>query len=103
MIERPVREHVVRGLEEGIMGDFGMCRGCQMGKSSEKSHPRKDPKFRANEPLELIHSNVAGPLSPKATESGGQYNLVIIYDFSRKLWTMALKKKSDTKVALRSG
>ena len=55
VIERPVREQMVRGLEEGVMGDFGMCQGRKMGKSSEKSHPREDPEFRAKEPLELIH------------------------------------------------
>ena len=29
------------------------------------------------------------------------YNLVIVDDFSKKSWTVALKKKSDTKVALK--
>ena len=55
-----------------------------MGKSSEKSHPRKDQEFRAKEPLELIHIDIAGPFEPKAIEGGGKYNLVIIDDFSRK-------------------
>ena len=53
-MERLVREQMVRGLEEGIKGNFGMCRGCTMGRSSEKSNPHEDPQFRAKEPLELI-------------------------------------------------
>ena len=100
-MERLVREQMVRGLEEGMKGDFGMCRGCKMGKSSEISHPRKPQEFRAAEPLELIHTDIAGPFGPKAIEGGGQYNLVIVDDYSRKSWTVALKKKSDTKVALK--
>ena len=32
---------------------------------------------------------------------GGKYNLVIIDDFSRKSWTIPLRLKSDTKVALK--
>ena len=40
-MERLVREQLVRGLEEGIKGDFGMCRGCKLGKFSGKSHPGK--------------------------------------------------------------
>ena len=100
-MERLVREQLVRGLEEGMKGEFGMCRGCKMGKSSEKAHPRKDPEFRAKEPLELIHTDISGPFVPKAVEGGGQYNLVIIDDFSRKSWTLPLKKKSDTKVSLK--
>ena len=100
-MERLVREQLVRGLEEGIKGDFGMCRGCKLGKSSEKSHPRKAQEYRAKEPLELLHTDIAGPFCPKAIEGGGQYNLVIIDDFSRKSWTLPLKRKSDTKVALK--
>ena len=29
------------------------------------------------------------------------YNVVIVDDFCRKSWTVAIKKKSDTKVALK--
>ena len=54
-IERLVWEQMVRGLEEGVKGEFGMCRGCKMGRSSENSHPKKDSEFRAKEPLELFH------------------------------------------------
>ena len=101
-MERLVREQLVRGLEEGIKGDFGMCRGCKLGKSSEKSHPRKAQEYRAKEPLELVHTDIAGPFNPKAIGGGGsQYNLVIIDDFSRKSWTVPLRLKSDTKVALK--
>ena len=42
-MERLVREQIVRGLEDGIDGDFGMCKIYKMGKSSEKPHPRKGP------------------------------------------------------------
>ena len=101
-MERLVREQMVRGLEEGMKGDFGMCRGCKMGKSSEKTHPRKSQEYRATEPLELVHTDIAGPFKPKAVGGGGgQYNLVVIDDFSRKSWTIPLRKKSDTKVALK--
>ena len=42
-MERLVREQMVRGLEEGVKGEFDMCRGCKMGRSSDIKHPRKDP------------------------------------------------------------
>ena len=101
-MERLVREQLVRGLEEGIKGDFGMCRGCKMGKSSEKSHLRKAREYRAKEPLELVHTDIASPFNPKAIGGGGSlYNLVIIDDFSRKSWIVPLRQKSDTKVALK--
>ena len=37
-------------------GEFGMCRGCKMGRSSDMKHPRKDLEYRAREQLELIHT-----------------------------------------------
>ena len=61
VIERLVRDQMVRGLEEGVKGDFGVCTGCKMGRSSDKNHPRKDPEYRAKVPLELIHTDIAGP------------------------------------------
>ena len=79
-----------------MKGEFGMCRGCQMGKSSEAKHPRKDPKYRATEQLELIHTDIARPFKPKAIGGGNkQYNLIVIDDFSRKSWTIPLHRKSD--------
>ena len=49
VIDRLVREQMVRGLEEGVKGKFGMCRGCKMGRSSDMKHPRKCPEYRAKE------------------------------------------------------
>ena len=101
VIDRLVREQMVRGLEEGVKGEFGMCRGCKMGRSSDMKHPRKDPEYRAREQLELIHTDIAGPFVPTAIEGKGSYNLVIVDDFSRKAWCIPLKKKSDTSTAIK--
>ena len=92
-MERLVREQMVRGLEEGMKGEFGMCRGYKMGKSSEAAHPRKDPAYRAKEQLELVHTDLAGPFKPRAIEGKNRYNLVFVNDFSRKSWTIPLTTK----------
>ena len=63
---------MVRGLEEGVKGDFGMCRGCKMGRFSEKKHLRKDPEYLAKVPLELIHTDIASPFQPVAIEGRGK-------------------------------
>ena len=50
----------------------------------------------------IVHTDIARPFDPKAIGGGGsQYNLVIIDDFSRKSWTIPLRKNSDTEVALK--
>ena len=71
-MQRLVKCQMVRGLEEGAVGEYKMCRGCKMGRSSEKSHPRKDPEFRAQEQLELVHTDIAGPFKPAAIGEGGK-------------------------------
>ena len=100
-MERLVREQMVRGLEEGIKGNFGMCRKCTMGRLSEKSHPRKDPKFGAKEPLELIHTDIASPFNPKAMEGGGQCNLcsmLILRNEQRAIRCVDYSKDIDTRI-----
>ena len=84
---------MVRGLEEGIKGEFSMCRDYKMEKSSEAAHPRKDPAFRAKEQLEIVHTDLAGPFKPRAIEGKYRYNLVFVDDFSRKSWTILLTTK----------
>ena len=101
MIERLVRDEMVRGLEKGVKGDFGMCRGCKMGRSSEKNHPRKDPEYQAKVSPELIQNDIAGPFQPVAIEGRGKYNLVIVDDYNTKSWCIPLKKKSDTAAAMK--
>ena len=81
---------MARGLEEGVKGEFWMCRGCKMGRSSDTKHPRKDLEYRAKEPLELIHTDIAGPFAPMAIEGKAKYNLVIVDDYSRKSWCINL-------------
>ena len=102
VIQRLVRDQMVRGLEEGVVGEYKMCRGCKMGRSSEQSHPRKSPEYRAKEPLELVHTDIAGPFEPVAIGGKGhKYNLLMIDDFSRKSWVVPLRRKSDTAAALK--
>ena len=44
--------------------------------------------------LELIHSDVSGPI-PSTTLSGYEYYVTFIDDYSRKTWIYFLKNKSE--------
>lgn len=65
-----------------------------MGKQPRKAIPKKST-WRAKEVLELIHSDICGPISPTST-SGLRYILSFIDDCSRKAWVFFLKEKSET-------
>ena len=73
------RPGFVRGLEGGLVGELGVCRGCKLGKPLAKPHPQKDPAFRARKPLDLVHAGLAGPIKP-ANWGGKLYVFVLIDD-----------------------
>jgi hypothetical protein len=51
--------------------------------------------YKAQQVLELIHSNLIGPL-PKAFFNGSRYFVVVTDDYTRKSWVYFLKTKDET-------
>ena len=94
------RGGLVRGLEGGITGKLGTCRGCMLGKPLSKPHPSKNPAYRAESPLQLVHADLAGPIKP-ASWGGSRYLFVLTDDFSRKSWVVLLAQKSDVEMRLK--
>lgn len=70
-----------------------VCVDCFEGKQQRKAIP-KQSTWRAKEVLELIHSDICGPISP-ASNSGKRYILCFIDDFSRKAWAYLLAEKTE--------
>ena len=89
-------QHIVKGLNlSSCKHDWSsmVCKGCIEGKQARQPFP-KDGATRATKPLELVHSDVCGPM--KTTSIGGaRYFLTFIDDFSRKIWVYMLKYKSE--------
>lgn len=70
-----------------------LCEGCLFVKQSRRSFP-KEAISRANKPLELVHSDVCGPINP-TSHGKNRYFLLFIDDFSWKTWVYFLKEKSE--------
>eukprot|EP01018_Ginkgo_biloba_P008530 Gb_21972 [translate_table: standard] len=70
------------------------CEGCIIGKHHREPFAVRE-SWRALEPLELVRSDLCGPIEV-ASLSGMRYFLTFIDDYSRKLWVYPLKEKSDT-------
>ena len=51
--------------------------------------------FRAKEPLELVHSDVCGPLNVQA-RGGYEYFVTFIDDYSRYEYVYLMQRKSET-------
>ena len=70
-----------------------VCEGCILGKMQRASFP-KDGSMRAERRLQLIHSDVCGPMQ---TPSFGHYLYFVTFidDYSMHAWVYPLKAKSE--------
>ncbi|GJV20714.1 retrovirus-related pol polyprotein from transposon TNT 1-94 [Tanacetum coccineum] len=78
---------MVKGLDQ-IDHPNQVCEGCLLGKHARSSFP-KEATSRAKEPLQLIHTDLCGPI---ALPSHGKnlYFMLFIDDYSRKTWAEAV-------------
>ena len=84
---------MVIGMPEVSPKHDGICKGCALGKNTKKSFSRS--KNRSKGILDLIHSDICGPMS-SPTLSGCLYYVLFIDDHSRKSWIYFLRAKSGT-------
>lgn len=79
------------------MPSFGVeketCAACLRGKQIRKSFPQES-SYRASRVLELVHGDLCGPITP-STAGGNKYVFVIIDDYSRYMWTILMREKSE--------
>jgi transposase InsO family protein len=88
-----VKKSMLKGLPQLDVRTDTVCAGCQYGKAHQL--PYKESKFKAKEPLELVHSDVFGPVKQPSI-GGMRYTVTFIDDFSRYVWVFFMKEKSDT-------
>lgn len=74
------------------MDHEGVCKGCALGKNVKKSFPSSES--RSKEILDLVHSDVCGPISMKSL-GGSLYYITFIDDFLRKTWFYSMKTKDE--------
>ena len=70
--------------------DHHFCEHCQYGKKVAASHPTSTP--RESSPLDLVHSNVYGPM-PHQSIGDASYFVSFIDDSTRKLWAYPIRTK----------
>jgi len=87
-----VLSRMVVGLPH-ISSSKGVCEGCSFGKHHREIFD-KGKVWRAKEPLQLIHSDICGPLETPLSHAF--YFLTFIDDFTHKTWVYFLKYKSET-------
>uniref|UniRef100_A0A2N9F6S1 Integrase catalytic domain-containing protein n=1 Tax=Fagus sylvatica TaxID=28930 RepID=A0A2N9F6S1_FAGSY len=78
------KDRMARLAREGLLGplakvDLPICEPCLAGKACRKPFGKA---VRATQPLELIHSDICGPMNVKARH-GASYFLTFIDDYTR--------------------
>jgi transposase InsO family protein len=69
-----------------------VCNGCAQGRNIKNPFPKRDNKVEGV--LELIHSDVCGPI-PSSSINGYVYYVSFIDDYYRKTWVYFLKSKYE--------
>jgi len=81
---------MVLGLPK--ISSLDLCEGCIYGKQTRK-YFSVGKAWRASKCLELIHSDLCGPMQTKSL-GGSRYFLLFTDDYSRMSWVYFLKLKS---------
>ena len=68
---------VVEGLPEIQAKHDGVCKGCAKGKNTKKTFPSSESKAKGI--LEIIHSDVCGPMSSSSLSGYAYYVYFIVF------------------------
>ncbi|CAJ2671832.1 unnamed protein product [Trifolium pratense] len=87
-----VKKEMVKGLPN-LKEDNEVCSDCMTGKQHREIIPKK-VNWRATKKLELVHSDICGPINP-ASNGGNKYFITFTDDFTRKTWVDILQNKAS--------
>lgn len=93
-----VRNGDIAGVDS-LTGTPDFCEPCVLGKM--KKLPFEPGRTRAKKILQLVHADIAGPVTPQSRE-GYKYWLMLVDDFTGKPWVYFAKKKTEIGDLLKS-
>jgi hypothetical protein len=82
------QEEMVRGLPEVEHVDQ-VCSNCLIGKQRWTPFPHQ-AEYRVEEPMELVHGDLCGPIAP-VTPTESRNFILLIDDCSRYMWLRTLR------------
>ena len=88
-----LRDGLAHGISFKDKESIGKCISCIEGKQTRLSFP-KGTATRATEKLQLIHTDLCGPMS-EPSWGGAKYLLMFTDDFTRKTFCYFLKTKNE--------
>ncbi|KAI3818795.1 hypothetical protein L1987_12613 [Smallanthus sonchifolius] len=92
ILESMARNELVVGMPR-IAHPKQVCEGCLVAKQVSKPVP-KEAQWRASVPLELVHADLCGPITPQ-TKGGNRYFMLLVDDFTRYMWVYLIETKDQ--------
>nr|KYP64080.1 Retrovirus-related Pol polyprotein from transposon TNT 1-94 [Cajanus cajan] len=86
------KHNLAHGLPE-LEKEPPTCSACRYGKLTRLSFP-KNKVWKATQKLQLIHTDVGGPMSTPSL-NGSKYYIAFIDDYTRMCWIYFMKFKSE--------
>ena len=68
-----------------------VCESCLVSKQTRLLFPAQ-ANFRAEHPLQLVHADLCGPITPPSL-AGNKYFLLLVDDYSHWMWVYMLREK----------
>ena len=85
-------EGLVSGMKISDSKVRSQCEICVLGKQVKTKCT--EPRCRSSKPLEMVHTDLAGPIQPIAKE-GFRFAIVFVDDYSGAIFVYFLKQKCD--------
>lgn len=93
-LKKMINKSMVNGIGNiNVNTDKELCESCVLGKDARKPFTTKN-NIRSNRILELIHTDVCGPVSTPGTD-GTRYFVTFTDDYSRASMVYCMRNKSD--------
>ena len=100
-LKRLVTQKLASGIEvSGAFPSDTACEACLEGKMHQ--HPFAPASSRATRPLELVHTDLMGPVNKRSRKGHHKYIMVIVDDFTRYGWVYFLRRKSQAPERLKN-
>ena len=87
-------QNLVTGMSLSSCDKVDGCHGCALGKSTRNPFPKKSEN-KSTRPLQLIHSDVCGPIHVPSI-GGSRYFVTFIDDYSRYVTVHLMKTKDES-------
>lgn len=90
-LEKLIKNKMVNGIENVKIGKVDFCESCVSGKMTRLKFGTRS---KAKRVLEIVHSDVAGPITPTSHDNG-KYFVTFIDDYSNFVIVYIIKAKSE--------